>query len=91
MEQAMPQASELPKKDSILVEFSVLLSQTYQVPVLWFTLIRLPPGVSNGIDTVYRHLVPATREFGLLQTGVMGGISIAVCSRGSCMTCAKSS
>ena len=71
-------ASNLLVKDTILVEFSILRSATYEVPVLWLTLTRLPPGATNGIAAVYEHLVPESTRPGLRQMGVMGGISIAV-------------
>ncbi|KAF7513730.1 hypothetical protein GJ744_007781 [Endocarpon pusillum] len=69
--------SSLPETDRILVEFSILWSPSYQVPVLWFTLNRVPSGISTGIETVYQHLVPETSRPALNQVGVMGGISIA--------------
>lgn len=74
----MHRHERLPETDSILVEFSILRSPTYQVPVLWFTLNRVPSGISTGIETVYQHLVPKTSRSTLSQIGVLGGISIAV-------------
>lgn len=61
-----------------MVEFSVTLSPTYQVPVLWFILRQLPSDGPTGIDAVYHYLVPDTQQAGLRQVGVMGGISMAV-------------
>lgn len=65
-------------KDTILVEFSVLRSSIYQVPVLWFTLNGVPSNVLAGIEAVYQHLVPETTRSCLRQISVMGGISMAV-------------
>lgn len=70
--------SRLLQEATILVEFSVLRSSTYQVPVLWFTFNRIPSGVSAGIETVYQYIVPESARSMLGQIGVMGGISIAV-------------
>jgi Autophagocytosis associated protein, active-site domain len=65
-------------KDTILVEFSILRSPIYQVPVLWFTLNAVPSNALTGIEAIYQYLVPETTRPGLRQIGVMGGISMAV-------------
>ena len=74
-------SSGLSEKNTILVEFSILRSEVYEVPVLWFTLQRLPLGALSGIEAVYEYLVPETARPGLRQIGVIGGISIAVRQR----------
>lgn len=71
-------SSMSPAKDTLHVEFSVLWSPTYHVPVLWFTLNHVLPGVPPGVEAVYQYLVPETTRSGLRQIGVIGGISIAV-------------
>lgn len=63
--------------ERVSVDFSILWSSIYQVPVLWFTLHRIPSGVSTGIEAVYQHLVPEIFHSGLRQIGVIGAISIA--------------
>lgn len=60
------------------VEYHVLLSQTYQVPALYFFLHNLPTGSPRGIEAVYDFLVPGHCASELRGTGVMGGISVAV-------------
>lgn len=59
------------------VEYNVLLSQTYQVPVLYFSL-RNHAAAAGGLDAVYNHLVPAQFKTELQGVGVMGGISVGV-------------
>lgn len=59
-------------------DFSIVLSPTYQVPVLWFILIDLPRNGPQGIDAVYHYLVPTASKAQVKDFGVVGGISIAV-------------
>lgn len=59
------------------IEYEILLSPTYQVPVLYFVLhwdIQGP----IGLDAVYRYLVPESYRKQLKNVGVMGGISFGV-------------
>ncbi|PGH10816.1 hypothetical protein AJ80_07367 [Polytolypa hystricis UAMH7299] len=58
------------------VEYSVLLSPTYQVPVLYFLLHGPFPKGPEGLDFIYDCLVPAQYRSELKDVGVMGGISI---------------
>ncbi|KAL2438757.1 hypothetical protein ABEF95_013690 [Exophiala dermatitidis] len=63
---------------SLTVEFSITLSPTYYVPVLWFSC----QGPSSGgkqlsIEHVYDWLVPRTFRTSLGNVGVMSGISMA--------------
>lgn len=60
------------------VDFNILFSPTYRVPVLWFTLRNLPAGGPKGIDAVYHYLVPERYRAELRQFGVVGGISVGV-------------
>ena len=65
------------------VEYNILLSLTYQVPVLYFSLIdrsaRTPRPAAGGLDVVYDQVVPARFRTGLKDVGVLGGISVGVC------------
>ncbi|XHG05247.1 hypothetical protein AWENTII_008487 [Aspergillus wentii] len=65
---------------SLQVEYSVLLSPTYQVPVLYF-MLRCNHQGPVGIDAVYQNLVPDQYRKELKNVGVMGGISFDVCAR----------
>lgn len=62
------------------VEYSILLSATYRVPVLYFGLNNLPPGSPTGIDAVYDYLITEHWRSRLSSVGIMGGISMTVCS-----------
>lgn len=61
------------------IEYEILLSSTYQVPVLYFTLHRNDQG-PIGLDGVYQYLVPESYKTQLKSVGVMGGISFGVSS-----------
>ncbi|KAK6838313.1 hypothetical protein RU639_000918 [Aspergillus parasiticus] len=57
------------------IEHDIILSPTYQVPVLYFTLRRDSHPGPLGIDEVYQYLVPDQYRRELQNVGVMGGIS----------------
>ncbi|CAI7652151.1 unnamed protein product [Penicillium manginii] len=59
------------------IEYEILLSPTYQVPVLYFVLHWDDQG-PIGLDAVYRYLVPEPYRKQLKNVGVMGGISFGV-------------
>lgn len=77
--QAVLYPTEQPPKHT-LVDFNILLSTTYRVPVLYFRLRNLPVRGPQGLDAVYQILVPRDAEAALRGSGVMGGISMAVSS-----------
>ncbi|KAL4996846.1 hypothetical protein BDV10DRAFT_195624 [Aspergillus recurvatus] len=54
------------------VDYDILLSPTYQVPVLYFVLRRADKPL--GIDKVYEYLVPDQHR-NIQNVGIMGGIS----------------
>ncbi|KAA8652266.1 ATG3/ATG10 family protein [Aspergillus tanneri] len=58
----------------LLVEYEILLSPTYQVPVLYFMLRGSNLG-PLGVDAVYHYLVADQHKKELQSVGVMGGIS----------------
>ncbi|KAK2750260.1 hypothetical protein FQN55_002405 [Onygenales sp. PD_40] len=60
------------------VEYNILLSPTYQVPILYFFLHNLSAKGREGLDVVYNRLVPAQYRSELKDVGVMGGLSIGV-------------
>lgn len=65
------------------VEYDILLSPSYQVPVLYFTLRRGNNGGPVDRDTMYQYLVPEQYKTELTSVGVMGGISFDVSARAS--------
>lgn len=58
------------------VEYHILPSTSYRVPVLYFFLHNLPPSILQSIDFVYEKLVPKHLQSGVRNAGVMGGISM---------------
>lgn len=64
-------------RPTLHIEYEILLSSTYQVPVLYFTLHRDDQG-PIGLDGVYQYLVPEPYRKQLKSVGVMGGISFGV-------------
>ena len=63
------------------VEYHILHSTSYRVPVLYFFVHSFPPVISQSIDTVYEHLVPKHLQPGIRDVGVMGGIGMTVSRR----------
>ncbi|KAL4737473.1 hypothetical protein BDV11DRAFT_206746 [Aspergillus similis] len=59
----------------LLVDYDILLSPTYQVPVLYFVLRRT--GKPLGLDEVYNYLVPDQCKRNIRNMGIMGGISFS--------------
>ncbi|KAK5286857.1 hypothetical protein LTR43_009736 [Exophiala xenobiotica] len=65
-----------PDSDSLVIHFSITLSPTYRVPVLWFWC-QQPQARSLHLEQIYDLLVPRTSQAPLRGVGVMGGISMA--------------
>ncbi|KAL2857715.1 hypothetical protein BJY01DRAFT_112642 [Aspergillus pseudoustus] len=59
--------------DSLQVDYDIVLSATYQVPVLYFVLRQA--GKLLGMEDVYRYLVPSQYKKNIQSVGIMGGIS----------------
>lgn len=74
--------------DRPVIDFSMVLSATYQVPLLYFALSSSGPIHLSDLDVVYSHVVSPGLLGALQQVGVMGGISIAVSICGSAETLA---
>ncbi|KAJ5487919.1 hypothetical protein N7530_002219 [Penicillium desertorum] len=60
---------------SLQIDYDILLSPTYQVPVLYFGL-RWHNHGPLGLDEVYQYVVPEQYRRQLKSVGVMGGISM---------------
>lgn len=60
------------------IDYDIVLSPTYRVPVLYFALRWHNHQGPLGLDAVYRYVVPAQYRKGLQSVGVMGGISFGV-------------
>jgi ubiquitin-like-conjugating enzyme ATG10 len=62
----------------VTVEYDVVLSPSYQVPVLYFNIKDLSHRSPPTMDTLYRHLIPPHFKAQTENVGVIGGITIAV-------------
>jgi ubiquitin-like-conjugating enzyme ATG10 len=60
------------------IDYDIVLSPTYQVPVLYFTLRWQNHQGPLGLDAVYQYVVPEQYRKELKTVGVMGGISFGV-------------
>ncbi|KAI2715996.1 hypothetical protein DTO012A7_3483 [Penicillium roqueforti] len=60
---------------SLQIDYDILLSPTYQVPVLYFGL-RWHNHGPLGLEEVYQYVVPERYRQELKSVGVMGGISM---------------
>ena len=60
-----------------MTEYNVLLSASYQVPVLYFILGKTPPDGPQGIEAVYHYLVP-DQSMAALKAKTMENISTGV-------------
>ena len=60
------------------VEYHILHSTIYGVPVLYFFLHNIPYLMARNIDTVYQKLVPKQLRSELRSVSVLGGISMTV-------------
>ena len=60
------------------VEYHILLSPTYRVPVLHILLDVWPSNTQPSLDAVYTHLVPHQYRLGVSNQGALGSISAGV-------------
>ncbi|KAJ5678607.1 hypothetical protein N7462_006851 [Penicillium macrosclerotiorum] len=60
---------------NLQIDYEVLLSPTYQVPVLYFTVRWNNHQGPLGLEAVYQYVVPEPHRKKLQSVGVMGGIS----------------
>ena len=60
------------------VEYHVIHSVSYQVPVLYFFLHNFFPQCPNDIDVLYKSLVPELQRKTLGGIGLLGGIGMVV-------------
>ncbi|KAJ5364440.1 uncharacterized protein N7496_010153 [Penicillium cataractarum] len=60
---------------TLQIDYDIVLSPTYQVPVLYFVLRWHNHQGPVGLDAVYQYVVPEQYKQQLQNVGVMGGIS----------------
>ena len=63
---------------SMVVEYDVILSQTYRVPVLYILLPREAGNGVQGIEFIHHHLVVKTLAPALDHLGALGGVTMTV-------------
>lgn len=67
------------RSQTIPVEYHVLLSATYRVPVLYFQVLRSPEqSGADGVDQILEHIVPMQYRQQVGSVGVLGAISMTV-------------
>ncbi|EXJ65246.1 hypothetical protein A1O7_01587 [Cladophialophora yegresii CBS 114405] len=69
--------SSIKDTTCLIVDFSIILSPTYCVPVLWFSCRHGLEKRPIALDQVYEQLVPQPSCAPLRGVGVLGGISVA--------------
>ncbi|OAL38465.1 hypothetical protein AYO20_02114 [Fonsecaea nubica] len=81
IEDCIVRDSVVPSVESVellIADFSITLSPTYSVPVLWFVCRYGKDDKSLSLEQVYEWLVPEHSLASVHEFGVMGGISMAV-------------
>lgn len=68
------------RTDSLVLEYDIILSPSYSVPVLYFGIkdaaLRYPP----TMETLYGHIIPEQYKSQAETPGVIGGITVTVSS-----------
>lgn len=62
-----------------IVEYNILLSPSYQVPVLYITIKDSNRAIPSTIETLYQYVVPEQFKAQVESIGVIGGITMTVC------------
>jgi hypothetical protein len=77
-EELVRRASE--SNPSPCVEYHIVYSPSYRVPILHFAFHNLPPLLkASDLDTVYALLVPGEYQEALEGCNIVGGVSRGVC------------
>lgn len=79
MQEELPLAQHTAR--SPRVEFSIVLSPVYCVPVLYFSLHDVPASSHASVEQIQDLLVPPHFSAQIKSVGVMGGISMTVSLR----------
>ena len=64
------------------IEYEILLSPSYRVPVLYFRIRDGRTQLITDVDVVYNRIVPQVYREQLHDVGIIGGISMAVSCSG---------
>jgi len=78
---ALQEALQLrvPANHGLMVEYDIVLSPTYQVPVLYFRIRDAGCALPLSIDTLYRYVIPEQFKSQVESFGIIGGITMTVC------------
>lgn len=63
------------ENDALTATYDIVLSPSYSVPVLHFSVRTARGKLVTELDTIYDHLVPRLFKNQVLGVGIMGGIS----------------
>ena len=66
-----------------VVEFHVILSPTYQVPVLYFSVRHGQSNLPLTVDTLHEYVLPEDFRPQVDHIGPMGAVTVTVCCRPS--------
>lgn len=66
----------VPANHGLMVEYDIVLSPTYQVPVLYFRIRDAGCALPLSIDTLYRYVIPEQFKSQVESFGIIGGITM---------------
>lgn len=69
----------VPANHGLMVEYDIVLSPTYQVPVLYFRIRDAGCALPPLIDTLYQYVIPGQFKSQVESFGIIGGITMTVC------------
>ena len=69
----------VPANHGLMVEYDIVLSPTYQVPVLYFRIRDAGCTFPPSIDTLYQYVIPEQFKSQVEGFGIIGGITMTVC------------
>lgn len=66
----------VPANHGLMVEYDIVLSPTYQVPVLYFRIRDAGCAFPPSIDTLYQYVIPEQFKSQVEGFGIIGGITM---------------
>ena len=69
----------VPANHGLMVEYDIVLSPTYQVPVLYFRIRDAGCTFPPSINTLYQYVIPEQFKSQVESFGIIGGITMTVC------------
>lgn len=78
-EEALPrQPNHNSQQDEFKIEYDILLSPSYSIPVLYFSVRDSNSQLVIEIERIYLLLVPEVYQSQMRHVGIVGGLSMAV-------------